>query len=105
MFLRVADTLIDLLIGSLRTMDKVNHTLRVRSLGGLTHLATYESILKQMGISGFSFWIGNNSQKLKWRTLTGPEKLIVFSKINIPELFPELENRHEIQSLWKDLLL
>jgi hypothetical protein len=104
MFLRVADTLIDLLIGSLRMMDKVNHTLRVRSLDGLTHLATFERGLKQVGISGYSFWIGKDSQKLKWRTLTGPEKLIVFSKINIPELFPDLEDKHEIQSLWKDLL-
>ncbi len=104
MFLRVADTLIDLLIGVLRTMDKVNHTLRVRSLTGLTHLATFESSLKQMGILGYSFWIGKDSQKLKWRTLTGPEKLIVFSKISIPELFPDQENRHEIQSLWEGLL-
>lgn len=104
MFLRVADTLVDLLIGSLRTMDKVNHTLRVRSLSGLTHLATFERSLKQMGISGYTFWIGRDSQKLKWRTLTGPEKLIVFANIDIPELFPDLENKHQVQSLWSDLL-
>ena len=104
MFLRVADTLVDLLIGSLRTLDRVNQSLRVRSLDGLTHLATFESSLKRMGIVGYSFWIGKDSQRLKWRSLTGPEKLIVFSKINIPELFPDLEHRDVIQSLWRDLV-
>lgn len=104
MFLRVADTLVDLLIGSLRTMDRVNQTLRIRSLQGLTNLTTFETNLKQMGISGYSFWIGKDSQKLKWRTLNGPEKLIVFSAINIPELFPDLEHKDEIQILWRGLI-
>lgn len=104
MFLRVADTLVDLLIGSLRTLDRVNQTLRVRSLDGLTHLATFEKSLKHMGIVGYSFWIGRDSQKLKWRSLTGPEKLVVFSSINIPELFPDLEHNDSIQSLWRDLI-
>ena len=104
MFLRVGDTLIDLLIAELRKMDNVDKSLHVRSLDGLSHLATYQKSLQQMGISGFSFWIGKESKKLKWRTLTGPEKLIVFSKINIPELFPGLENKDDIQNLWRDLL-
>ena len=38
MFLRVGDTLVDLLIGSLRVMDKVSQSLRVPSLDGLTQL-------------------------------------------------------------------
>ena len=104
MFLRVADTLINLLIGALRTMDRVNQSLRVQSLHGLTNLAAFETSLKEMGISGYSFWIGKDSQKLKWRTLTGPEKMIVFSKIDIPGTFPHLEDSDKIQSLWKDLL-
>lgn len=61
MFLHVADTLIDLLIGSLRMKDKVNKTLRVCSLNGLTHIAAFETGLKRMGISGYSFWIGRDS--------------------------------------------
>ena len=101
MFLRVADMLIDLLIGALRTMDRVAQSLRIRSLAGLTNLSTFETSLKQMG---FSFWIGRDSQKLKQQVLTGSEKLIVFSKINIPELFPHLEESHQIQTLWRDLL-
>lgn len=104
MFLRVADTLVDLLIGSLRTMDKVNQSLCICSLEGLTNLRKFESSLKQLGVSGYSFWIGKASQQLKWRSLTGPEKLVVFCKINIPELFPELEHKDEIQVLWTDVI-
>lgn len=104
MFLRVADTLVDLLIGALRTMDKVNKSLRVRSLEGLTNLKKIENSLKELGVSGFNFWIGHTSKTLKWHSLTGPEKLIVFSKLRIIDLFPDLEQKIEIESLWRDLI-
>ena len=58
MFLRVADTFIDLLIHALLTLDSVNQSLRVRSLDGLSHLSKFETRLKEMGISGYSFWVG-----------------------------------------------
>ena len=87
MFLRVADVLIDLLIGTLRTLDRVNESVHICSTDGLTHLSTYEAALKSIGISGFSFWIGKDSKKLKWRTLTGPEKFLLFQKFKIPEYF------------------
>ena len=105
MFLRVGDTLIDLLIGSLRVMDRVNQTLRVRNLDGLAHLKIFENYLKQIGISGYSFWIGKQSKQLKWRTLTGPEKLILFLNIDIPTVFPQLPHKQEVQNLWKDFIV
>ena len=55
MFLRIADTLIDLLIHSLLTLDRVNQSLQVRSLDGLSHLSKFENKLKKIGISGYSF--------------------------------------------------
>ena len=62
MFLRVADTLVDtlvdLLIHALLTMDRVSQCLRVQSLRGLSHLSQFQSKLKEMGISGYSFWVG-----------------------------------------------
>ena len=72
-FLRVGDTLIDMLINSLRTMDRVNQSLHVRSLTGLTHLAAFESKVKEVGVSDYTFYIGKESKKLKWRSLTGLE--------------------------------
>ena len=61
MFLHVSDLLIDMVIGELRALDKVNQSLQVCSTEGLTHLASYETALKSIGISGFSFWVGENS--------------------------------------------
>ena len=84
-------------------MYKVNQTLHVHSLDRLTHIKIFEYWLKHMGISGNKFWIGKQSKQLKWRMLTGPEKL-VFSKIDIPATFPTLEHEDEIQKLWKDFL-
>ena len=55
MLLRIADTLIDLLIHSLLTLDRVNQSLQVRSLDGLSHLSKFENKLKKIGISGYSF--------------------------------------------------
>jgi len=102
MFLRVTDVLIDMLIGALRTLDRINQSWRIRSLDGLTHLAAYETALKRIGISGFSFYIGKNSQKLKWRSLTGPEKLLLFTRLNLAEHFPDLSNIDAIQNLWRE---
>ena len=104
MFLHVADTLIDLLIHALLTLDRVNQSLGVQSLSTLSHLSKFQSKLKEMGISGYSFWKGKESKKLKWQNLTRPEKLTVFSNIDLSQLFPELENVTHIQKLWKDFL-
>ena len=85
-------------------MDRINQAKHLYSLDGLTHLKTYEDCVKQMGISGFTFWIGQQSKQLKWQTLNGPEKLIVFSNIDIPATFPDLEHKAEIQNLLEEFL-
>ena len=104
MFLRVSDVLIDLLISELRTLDKINQTTKLKSLDNLTHLATFEKSVKDLGISGFSFWIGRESRKLKWRTFTGPEKLKILSSLDLVTLFPEIENIDNIRALWRELI-
>ena len=42
------------------------------------------------------------SNALKWRDLTGPEKLKLFVSIKIPKLFPDLNNADLVQKLWDD---
>ena len=49
---------------------------------------------------GFDFFVDKDS----WRDLTGPEKLKVFTSINIPELFPNVPSCHVVQNLWKKFL-
>ena len=104
MFLRVADTLIDLLILELRRLDKIEKATKVKSIDQLHYIKKYESTLKMLGVSGFAFWIGKESKHLKWCSLTGPEKLVVFQKINISETFPEIPNATNVHALWKKLL-
>ena len=104
MFLRVADTLIDLLILELRRLDKIDKATKVKSMDQLKYVKKYEETVKMLGVTGFLFWIGKELKHLKWRTLTGPEKLTVFSKINIAETFPEIPQSSDVRTLWKQLL-
>ena len=41
---------------------------------------------------------------MKWRDLTGPEKKRLFEHIDIPTLFPSLENQQNIQKLWNEFI-
>ena len=100
MFLRVADTLINLLILELRWLDKIDKATKVKSIDQLNYVKKYEETVKMLGVTGFSFWIGKESKHLKWWTLTCPEKLIVFSEINIAETYPEIPQSMEVHTLW-----
>ena len=70
------------------------------------HLASYEEFISSLGISGFSFYIGETSKQLKCRSLTGPEKLKLFSAIKIADFLPTMPPTHtcRIQHLWDDFL-
>ena len=83
----VGDVLIDMLIEELSVLDKVNKSLWVHSTEVLTHLMAYEAALKSIGIPGSSFWLGASLKKLKWKTLTGPEKLHLFTNFTIADHF------------------
>ena len=104
LFLWVSDVLIDLLIVELRRLDKVGKVSQFSSLEKLAYLQKIEKPVKDIGIIGFSFWIGRESKKLKWWTFTGPEKLILLKNLKLAELFPEAEDILEIQDLWHELL-
>ena len=49
-----------------------------------------------------SRFIDKESKRLKYRDLTGPEKIRLFENIDIPKLFPILTNNNGVQKLWKD---
>ena len=38
-------------------------------------------------------------KEMKWRDLPGPEKLRLFAKINIPEIFPAVSQSANVQKL------
>ncbi len=53
----------------------------------------------------FKWYVDKETKKLTWRELTGPEKVRLFQNINIPTLFPSLEHKDELQTLWERLFL
>jgi len=99
LFLRIGDLLINLLIMDLRRQDGVEKgKLDKFDKSKQTHLAAYEQFLNDSCRISFSWNIKDS--KLTWRDLTGPEKIRLFNSINIPDLFPSLPNKDQIQQLW-----
>lgn len=70
------------------------------------NLAKFETFVTSLGISDFSFYIGKTSKQLKFRSLTGPEKLKLFEAISISTLLPSLSQtkKDKIQHLWGELI-
>ena len=108
LFLRVADVLINLLITELKRQDSIEKVKTFNEFNAekYCHLDSYQKFVSSLGIPGFNFYIGRDSKQMKCRTLTGPEKLKVFSRIKIAELLPTLCTRKTtaIQHLWNKLL-
>ena len=103
LFLRVSDTLINLLILDLRRLDGIE---KFRS--NEFKPSTFENINRYIIFLNvnckipFHMYADKDSKILKWRDLTGPEKLRLFKAIKIPELFPKLNQSNKIQQIWND---
>ncbi len=104
LFLRISDVLIDLVITDLKREEAIDKVKKFSSFSveRFRHLQKYEEFVASLGIPSFRFYIGQNSKVLKCRTLTGPEKLKLFTRIDIPSLLPNksLSHTQSIQSLW-----
>ena len=96
LFLRICDVLINLLIRDLRTVDKINKT----KSNDDKYINIYEAFLNNQCKIRFHWMTDKTSRSLKWRDLTGPEQIRLFSNIKIPSLFPSLPRKDEIQQLW-----
>ena len=101
LFLRISDVLINLLITDLRRLDGIEKgNIRSLNMETANHVVKYEKFLNDDCKINFHMYIEKESKNLKWRDLTGPEKLKVFDKINIVELFPNLPQAEKVQRLW-----
>ena len=99
LFLRIADVLINLLIRDVRILDGINpKTCSDSDKSEARNLIVYESFVNEVCKVQFNFHIDKAIKKLKWRDLTGPEKVKLFLNINILKL-PSLEKRTELQRL------
>ena len=102
-FLRISDVLINLLIRDIRIIDgmeRVTSKLPDNSKG--KYLVSYKDFLNGPCKIRFNWYIDDDTKKLSYRDLTGPEKIRLLEKINIPVLVPPLDKKEQLQTLWKD---
>ena len=103
LFLRISDILINLLILDLRRMDGIekfrSQEFKPTTAQNVNRYITYLNVNCKIS---FHMYVDQDSKNLKWRDLTGPEKLRLFKAIKIVELFPKLKNASKIQQLWND---
>lgn len=95
--------LINLLIRDLRTLDGIETVARKKGieLSG-KNVDAYVDFLNNQCKVRFRWYIEKESKSITWRDLTGPEKIRLFSNIDIPVLFPDLETRVQLQEIWKE---
>ena len=67
-------------------------------------MVTYEKFLNETCKIPFQWYVNPDTKQLKWRDLTGPEKLRLFARIHIPELFPRLPHAMAIQEIWSSFM-
>lgn len=108
LFLRISDILINLLILELRRLDGIekatitSESLK-KTLAMNSNVSRYVQFLNESKIN-FHMYVDKDSKSLKWRDLTGPEKLKLFNKIDIAAVFPGVPNATLIHKIWKDFL-
>ena len=99
LFLRLSDVLINLLIRDIEILDQATDEIPDQRQANMT---AYVEFLNGPCKIKFNWYIDKSSKKLTHRDLTGPEKHRLFSKINIPTLFPTLESKIKLQKVWND---
>ena len=95
LFLRVTDVLINLLIRDLRCLDALKN-----SKSNL-NIEKYITFLNEKCKISFHMYTDKESKELKWRDLIGPEKIRLFEKVDLEQMFSEMPNVSTIQSIWK----
>ena len=97
LFLRISDNLTDLLIRDLRLQDSRNKKRK-----GETNLAVYEKHLNETCNIRFKWNTDHDTKEIKYRDLTGPEKLRLFKNTDLTKLFPLLPKVTDLQGLWSE---
>ena len=100
LFLRISDILINLLIQDLRRQDGIEKSISKFDRGKSCNLSRYESFLNEKCQVHFQWYVSQDTKKLQWRDLSGPEKVRLFHHVDLPDLFPSLPNVQNIQHIW-----
>ncbi len=106
LFLRITDNLQNLLILELRQQDHTEKKITFTDLNmqKMKYMESFQTFVNDQCKINFQWFIDKETKKLKWRDFTGPEKLTLFSKINIPSLLPNFEQSDSIQKIWDSFM-
>ena len=100
LFLRVSDLLINLFIEDLRRQDGIVKATLDRSVH--SNATAYEKFLNDSCKIHFRWYTCKETKQMKWRDLSGPEKIRLFDNIDLPKYFPDIPNVSVIQDIWKE---
>lgn len=103
LFLRISDTLFNLLIKDCSLADNLELTnLNKFDLKKYKHMNSLQHFLNEKcGVRFQFYWIAE-TKKLTWRDLTGPEKHRLFDKFNLAEIMPDHERFQDVEKIWFD---
>jgi len=98
LFLRISDNLTDLLIRDLKAQDDLDKKRRRKH--DKTNLEMYATHLNETCKIRFKW--SEDTKELKYRDLTGPEKIRLFKNTDLCQQFPRLPNNDKINQLWSN---
>ena len=105
LFLRISDVLLENLIWALKTADAIDKRVAFTTfdIAKHSHMDRFLKYLSSLNIP-FTFDVSKDTKKLVYRTLTGPEKLLVFKTISVKDLLPGFKDAALLQSIFTRFL-
>eukprot|EP00112_Aurelia_sp_Birch-Aquarium-sp1_P026799 Seg9737.2 transcript_id=Seg9737.2/GoldUCD/mRNA.D3Y31 product="hypothetical protein" protein_id=Seg9737.2/GoldUCD/D3Y31 len=105
LFLRICDVLIENLILRMKTEDAIQKSIFSSGFDVTKYkqMKHYVDLLNSLGIP-FSFATNKDSRKMEYRSLNGPEKLLLFDRIKVADVLPNYEDSGKLQKLWDDFI-
>jgi len=110
-FIKISNVIPDILHMGLRITDKLENNLKLdieqldetfnEHLEGNENFEKYVNYLEGINIKR-PFYVSKSTNQLVLRDLNGTEKKRLFENIDLPNLFPELENSSTKREIWKN---
>lgn len=102
MFLRIGDRLLQLLILECRREDGIEERHRFNDIHRekWPNMSRLESFINETCKIPFQWEVQQDSKKLNYRDLRGPELKTLFKNINILEIIPDSSKATDMQTIW-----
>ena len=106
LFFLISDVLVELLIRQLKCEDAIEKKITFNNgfaREKFKHMDAYQKFLHSVGIA-FEWRVDKDSKKLQYQDLTGPEEILLFSKIDVKALLPNFDDSVKTGNLWKSFI-